>query len=383
MRILHLITSISPVIGGPAMAMRGLGRAQVSAGMDVTIVATWMDELSLKTAEEFRAAGMKVHLLGPAKGPLSAHPQLARTVQQAMEQAQVCHIHGLWENIQHFGARAAVARGVPYIIRPCGMLDPWSLRQSKWKKRLYMAWRLRRDLQQAAALHFTAAAERDLTQPLKLSAPAIVEPNGVDLKEFENLPPRGTFRARYPAIGDRPMVLFLSRVHPKKGLDLLVRALARSSHREAMLVIAGPDWANHTAEIQQLVQSLGLSDRVIFTGMLHGCQRIEAMVDADLFALTSHSENFGVAVVEALAAGTPVVISDQVNIYQEIAAAGVGAAVSLDVPTITQTLDRWVGDAALRQSAAEKCRAFVWKHYDWNQIALRWADHYARLTDRR
>jgi len=365
------------------MAIRGLGSAQVAAGLDVTVVATWKDQLSLKTAEEFRAAGMKVHLLGPARGPLSAHSQLAGAVHEAMEQSEVCHIHALWEDIQHLGAREAVKRGVPYIIRPCGMLDPWSLRQSKWKKRLYMAWRLRRDLQQAAALHFTAAAERDLTRPLKLSTPAIVEPNGVDLKEFEHLPPRGTFRARYPAIGDRPMVLFLSRVHPKKGLDLLVRALAQSSHPEAMLVISGPDWENHTAQIQQLVHSLGLADRVIFTGMLHGRQRIEAMVDADLFALTSHSENFGVAVVEALAAGTPVVISDQINIYQEIAAAGVGAAVSLDVPTITQTLDRWLGDKALRQSAAGRCREFVWKNYDWNQIARRWVEHYTRLTGRR
>lgn len=380
MRILHLITSISPATGGPAMAMRGLGSAQVLAGIDVTVVATWMDELSLKVADEFRAAGMKVRLFGPARGALSAHPELAGAVKDAMGQADVCHIHGLWEDIQHFGAKEAANKGVPYIIRPCGMLDPWSLRQSKWKKRLYMACRLRRDLQQAAALHFTAAAERDLTKPLKLTSPAIVEPNGVDLKEFEHLPARGTFRGRYPAIGDRPMVLFLSRVHPKKGLDLLVDALARSAHPEAMLVVAGPDWGNHVAEIQRLVQSLGLSDRVIFTGMLHGRQRIEAMVDADLFALTSHSENFGVAVVEALATGTPVVISDRVNIYQEIVDAGVGVAVPLEVPTITRTLDKWLGDESLRRSAAGRCRDFVWKNYDWNQIARRWVDHYTRLT---
>jgi glycosyltransferase involved in cell wall biosynthesis len=310
---------------------------------------------------------------------LSAHPQLAQTVQEAVAQADVCHIHALWENIQHFGARAAERRGVPYIVRPCGMLDPWSLRQSKWKKQLYMAWRLRRNLQRAAALHFTAAAERDLTKPLKLSTPAIVEPNGVDLKEFEQLPPRGTFRSAYPAIGQRPMILFLGRVHPKKGVDLLVKAFSKTTTSDAMLVIAGPDWDGHTAQIRQLVQSLGLTDRVIFTGMLHGRHRIEAMVDADLFCLASHSENFGIAVVEALAAGTPVIISDQVNIYQEIAAAGVGTAVPLDVSAFTSSLDRWLADRSLRQEAASRCRDFVWQNYDWNQIARRWIEHYVRL----
>src|SRR4029077_8210169 len=125
--------------------------------------------------------------------------------------ADVVHIHALYEEVQHQAARIAREHGKPYIFRACGMLTPWSLNQSRLRKKLYMIWRLRSDLNRAAAMNYTTQMERDASAPVGLNPSSIVEPNGVDLHEFEQLPPRGTFRAKHPQLASRRIVLFLGR----------------------------------------------------------------------------------------------------------------------------------------------------------------------------
>jgi glycosyltransferase involved in cell wall biosynthesis len=267
---------------------------------------------------------------------------------------------------------------VPYLVTPHGMLDPWSLSQSRWKKRLYLAWRLRSNLRHARAIHFTTRTESDLVAPLRLGPPGFVETLGVDLAEFEQLPSKGAFRQRY-SLGDRPLVLFLGRVHPKKGLDLLIPAFDAARLDDAVLVIAGPDADGYRARVEADIAARLLQGRVVFTGMLRGRDRVEALADADLFVLPSYQENFGIAVVEALAAGTPVLISDQVNIWQDIIEGSVGAVVRTDVNPLAAELRRWMTDATLRREAADRARPFVWQRYDWRQIATRWTGHYARI----
>jgi glycosyltransferase involved in cell wall biosynthesis len=380
MRVLQVISGLDPEAGGTSAAVIGLAAAQVEAGMDVGLLATWRTSGGLSAGEGLRAKGVRVTQVGPAKWPLSRHPDLAAVTAEAVAAADVVHITGLWEDVQHQAARAARRAGRPYVMTPQGMLDPWSLSQRRWKKRLYLAWRMRRDLNGAAAIHYTAAAERDLVAPLGLRPPAIVEPNGVDLREFEQLPARGTFRSRYPQIGQRPLVLFLSRIHPKKGLDLLVPAFQRSGCNDATLVLAGPDSEGYGDVVRRMVRENRLEDRVVFTGMLRGAERVAAFADADLFVLPSYQENFGIAVVEALAAGTPVVISDRVNIHSDIYAAGVGGVVPPSVDAVAAELARWLNDPELRRRVAEKAPAFVRERYDWREIARRWGSHYAGIV---
>ena len=269
--------------------------------------------------------------------------------------------------------------GRPYIMTPHGMLDPWSLSQRRLKKQLYLAWRLRKDLQRAAAIHFITEGERDLTRSLSLKAPSLVVPIGLDWSEFDPAPARGTFRSQYPAIGDRPMLLFLGRIHFKKGLDYLISAMERMANKRAVLVIVGPDSDGYRVEVERQIQSAGLGDRVIFTGILHGPARIAAMADADLFVLPSRQENFGVAVAEALAAGTPVVVSDRVNLHPEVSGAGVGAVTTLDAGHLAATLDAWLADEGLRQAASARAGPFVRARFDWPRIAREWGSHYANL----
>lgn len=379
MRVLHVISGLDARAGGPVVTLAGLVQGQVRAGMEVSIFSSWQEGADPAAAQEFRSCGAQVEQVGPAKTALQWHPKLRQTVSECVGRADIVHIHGLWEEAQHQAARAAARKNIPYLIRPCGMLAPWSLAKGTLKKQLYLALRLRRTLNRAAALHFDSEMEQELAAGLKLQAPGIVEPNGVRLDEFSTLPPRGAFRGRYPQTGRRPLISFLGRIHPGKGVEYLLPAFARLTG-DAMLVIGGPDSEGFLGKMQARAAELGIANRVIFTGALRGAQRVEMLVDSDLFCLPSEHENFGVAIIEALAAGVPAIISPEVGIHKQITRAGVGAAVATDPITLSAELERWLANTELRRVAAEKARPFVWRNYDWQQIAVRWLGHYQKLT---
>lgn len=379
-KVLHVLSGIDSRSGGPAAALVGLTCAQAEFGLGVSVVVTYRAGDDLTHAQELRARGVNVVTIGPAFGPLMRHRDLFSSVSAQVAAADVVHIHAVWEEIQHVAALAARRLHKPYFVRPCGMLDPWSLAQSRWKKRAYMAWRLRSDLNHAAALHFTAELERDLTQRLELRAPALIEPNGLSLAEFAVLPPANSFRSRFPVLMGKPLILFLSRIHPKKGLDYLLPAFAAMHDTRAVLVIAGPDSDGYAKEVRELASRLGIVDRVLFVGMLHGAERVAALADADLFVLPSRQENFGIVVAEAMAARTAVIISDQVNIYREVLSAGAGGVVPLEVEPLTSEMNRWMGDDELRRAAGERGRRFAFAHYDWRAITARWVEHYRRAV---
>ena len=311
-------------------------------------------------------------------GALAAGP-----LDEAVRAADVVHVHALWEEVQSLAARACRAIGRPYVFTPHGMLDSWSLRQRWAKKRLYRWLRLDRELRGAAAFHTTSDAERREVEVLGPGPPVIVEPLGIDMAEFETLPPRGTFRARYPQVGERPLVVFLGRVHPGKGVEYLVPALRNPGAHDVVLAVVGPDSKGYLGEMRKLADTHGVSERVLFTGMAVGEERIPPLVDADLFALPSDHENFGVSAVEALAAGTPVLLSSQVNIFRELLDAGVALVAERDPAAIAVQVGRWFGgDAARRAEVAARCRPFVREQYDWSSIARRWLGHYEGLARR-
>lgn len=381
MKILHVISSIDPRTGGPATALAGLTTAQHAAGLDVRVVSTFSADYKSDLADKLVEQGIKVRVVGPVRGALGRHPELVPTLKHAILDADIVHIHAVWEEIQHQAAVICRTNNKPYIIRPCGMLDPWSLKQNKWKKKIYMALRLNRDLNAAHGIHLASRTEGELVALLRLAAPLIVEPNGVSLNEYVNLPASGEFRLQYPQIRNRPIIAFLGRIYPGKGLELIVPALAHLKNTDAILVAIGPDVQNYRSQIMAKAQALGITERILFTGMLTGRAKIAALADADLFALPSEHENFGIAVVEALAAGTPVIISDQVNLCSDILQGRVGGVVPCEVDALAKELDRWLADGELRRASAQRARPFVWERYDWNQIARRWEEHYRRIID--
>jgi glycosyltransferase involved in cell wall biosynthesis len=380
MRILHVISGLDPQNGGPTVALVGLATAQKSVGMDVSILATWKIPDGLPVARQLQERGVKVTMVGPASGTLSWHPEIKKKMAEAVGRADVVHIHGLFEEVQHRAAREAQRQGVRYIITPHGMLSPWNMSRSKWRKRIYMLLRLRRNLDRAAAIHFTSEVERDLVAPLKIKAGVVMEGLGLELEEFRELPAKGSFRAAFGMVGQKRILLFLGRIDYKKGLDVLIPAFAAAKLENTLLVIAGPDRDGYKPAVVKMIEECGIGDQVYFTGMLRGRQRIEAYVDADLFVLTSHQENFGITVIEAMASGAAVLISNQVNIHREVANAQAGEVIADTVPASVEGMRKWMADESGRRRAGDAGRKFAMENYDWIAIAERWIQHYRQYS---
>lgn len=381
MRVLHAISGINRENGGPPIVLHGLAAAQVRAGLDVHVIATWTTDPVPGVVAELEAKGIKVTHIGPARNPMSRHPETARVLDELVRKVDVVHVHAVWEQIQHLACQAAWRRGVPYVFTPHGMLDPWNMSNGYWKKRLYLLWRMRRNLNCAAAIHFATDMERDAVARLRLRPPTIVEPFGLDAADFADLPPPGEFRARYPQVGDRKMVVFLGRLDYGKGLELLIPAFAKIARDDAVLVIVGPDsHSGYRQTVEGMIAEHKLAGRVVLTGMLTGQEKLAALVDAHVMAQPSFHENFGLAVVEGLACGTPVIVSDQVYLWPRIKEAGVGGVMHLTVDDVAATLKAWLDDPALRDSAAAKARSFALREFAWDRIAQNWVGHYARVA---
>ncbi|MEM0913069.1 MAG: glycosyltransferase [Planctomycetota bacterium] len=383
MQILHVLTSLDPKAGGPPKAMVGLASAQAQAGDRVTVLATFGAHDSPDYADVLRQASVDVKLVGPVVTPIGWCSSLRREVAEAVSASEVVHVHGMWEQVQHSACRAASSTGIPYVIRPCGMLDPWSLRQSALRKRLFLKLRVKRNLDRAAAIHFTTPAEASNAEPLRIASPSLVEPNGIDLAEFESLPQRGVFDRLCAGLEGRPYVLFLGRLHHKKGPDLLIQAFAGAGDGGFDLVLAGPGEPTYLAELEALAGRLGLGGRVHFPGMLHGGDRVAALAEAELFCLFSYQENFGIAVLEAMAAGTAVVVSDEVALCTVVDREGVGGVVPMEPGPQAAALRAWLSDDEKRREAGGRGRTLAFQTYDWRAIATRWRGHYQTLRSRR
>jgi glycosyltransferase involved in cell wall biosynthesis len=246
------------------------------------------------------------------------------------------------------------------------MLDPWFKRTfplKHFKKWLYWPWAEYRVLRDAAAVIFTSEEERlqarksfwlyrcrERLSPLGLEPPAPVSPSAKQI-----------FLERNPQLQDARILLFLGRIHPKKGCDLLIESFPRAYASHMALVIAGPDQVGWQRRVQRRIDRLDLSPRIVFTGMLQGEMKQGALAAAEAFILPSHQENFGMAVVEALAAGLPVLISNRINIWREITADGAGYVEKDDLAGTTRLIQRWMNtppdECAAMRANAQKCFA--------------------------
>lgn len=374
-----MIGSVGDRQGGPSAVVFGFAMAQKRRGLDVAVITSDQADARPRMAA-FDAAGIEVIPISLATWRSRLSRQPSERVAAAVGCADIVHIHGVWEHLLFEATRASTLAGVPYVIRCCGMLDTWALRRRRLKKQAYLAFRLRGMLESAAAIHCTTRMEAESTCRLELGFPEfIVEPNGVTTDEFAMLPPRGGFRAAH-GIGDRPLIVFLGRVHPGKGVEYLLPALRLLRAPGAVAVIVGPADTTFANRMKQHAATIAPLAEVIFTGMLRGPERIAPLVDADVFALPSEHENFGVAVIEALAAGCPVVVSDQVGLCQEIVAAGVGSVIPLDPAAVAAALDKWLDRRSEIARPFASARQFALQTFDWDGIAARWQAHYARLT---
>ncbi len=287
----------------------------------------------------------------------------------------IVHIHGVWDRSFHRVISTCHNLKIPYIIRPCGMLDPWSLKQKRFKKWIYRLVRLDRHLDRAAAIHFTTDEEAHLASSFCRTEQCLVEPNGVFLDDFTT-DGSAKLRQQWGVPENARIAIFLGRIHPKKGIEFLVRALRLQPELDLHLIVAG---SGDPAYVRQIERMAANDPRIHMVGMLQGSTKSSALATADFFALTSYQENFGNAVVEALASGTPVLISPGVNLAEVIQDRKVGEVVDLDDHAIAATLQRWTQQPHLIEDFASRCRSTAGELFDWDSIGERWIGHYQRL----
>jgi glycosyltransferase involved in cell wall biosynthesis len=381
-RVLQVIPAVAPRYGGPSMAVLGMGRA-LRALQSWTVIAT-------------TDADGRGHLDVPL-GEIVAHedvpciffrrrcsesfkwsPGLARWIAGHAAEFDLVHVHGVFSHVLIAAARACRAQGVPYIVRPLGTLDPWSLAQHGWRKQVLLRGWGRRAIEGAAAMHFTSEAERRLAmEALPWLPSGSVVPLGVDDDLFCSAA-RNT-----EAPGASPYILSLARLDPKKGIDRLIRAfqdaIGRGACRGWRLVVAGDGEPEYVQSLQALANAGPAAARITFEGWVSGGVRRALIRQASIFALPSSQENFGISVVEAMAAGVPVIVSPGVNLAGEIEAAGGGWVAS------AERLAALVGEvcASPAEIRTRGAAARQWaERYRWPHVTRALLSLYADITGR-
>ena len=357
MRILRVIGSADPIHGGPIEGVRR--QAEVMAAMGHTTTIASLDAPDAESVVVDDLAPARHVALGRGWSAWRWSPRALSGLKALAREHDCLVIEGVWVFHAYAARAAARAAGIPYVVFPHGMLDPYFKRRhplKHLKKWLFWPWAEYRVLRDAAAVCFTCEEERRLAResfPRLYRARERVVAFGAAAP-----PPPGEGLAAaladaVPELGDAPYLLFLSRVHPKKGLDLAIRAFAEIADESPnlRLVVAGPDPSGWGETLRPLADSLGVGDRVLWPGMLHGDAKWGALYRAEALLLPSHQENFGIVVAEALACATPVLISDKVNIWREVRDDGAGLVDSDDLAGTLRSLRQWLAASEERREA--------------------------------
>ncbi len=355
MRILHVISSLRAALGGPTEVVRTLSAVLLRDGHSVEAVT-----LDAPTDEEIHRFPIPVHALGPARGSYGYTPALLPWLQRERGRFDAVLVHGLWQYSGFAAWRAFAGTSTPYYVYPHGMLDPWFKRRfplKHLKKWLYWPWGEYRVLRDARAVLFTCQEEARLAP----ESFALYRAHSVITGLGTTMPPSGdaeAFFAQFPSLRGHRLMLFMGRLHPKKGCDLLLDAYASvlGGNPDWRLVFAGPDEVGFQRELMDTATARGIADRVVYTGLLRDAAKWGAFAAAEVFALPSHQENFGIAVAESLACGVPVLISNAVNIWREVDAAHAGLVEPDTREGTARLLQRWLAltpeeQAAMRHNA--------------------------------
>ncbi|MEG4030657.1 MULTISPECIES: hormogonium polysaccharide biosynthesis glycosyltransferase HpsP [unclassified Microcoleus] len=387
MRILQIIPSISLVYGGPSQMVLGLSAALAAKNIDVTIITTDSNgdigqlPLDVPLNQPLQQNGYQIiyfrcYPWRRYKFSLS----LLQWFNENARQFDLAHIHALFSPVTTLAATIARGHKLPYIMRPCGMLDPADLQKKKRLKQIYATLLERPNLAGAAAIHFTSKEEAKISERFGLGSTGkmpvpqdLVIPLGVRADFYSDILPDSEI----------PIILFMSRIEPKKGLELLISALetilAEGINFHFVLAGSNPQDAGYETKIKEKIQNSSLGKSTTITGFVSGDSKIALLRKADLFVLPSYYENFGIAVAEAMAAGVPVAISDRIHIAEDIQQAEAGWVEPLEVGAIANSIKSALLNPQERQRRGLNGQEYARKHYNWDAIAQQTIDAYQQI----
>ena len=377
MKILHVIPSVSPVYGGPSQAIRPMVSYLAKSGIEVDVATTTADgkkELNVSLKEPQMDCGAQ-YFYFPREHPRrwTFSPEMGHWLKRNADNYDLIHIHSLFSYPTFTACRAARNRKVPYLLRPLGTLSPWSIAYKAWRKKLYYGLIEHENLSAAAAIQATSHLEAQGIEQLGFGSKTHIIPLGINFQ-----PPSHQKDFSIP-----PKILFLSRLHPTKALPVLLESLL-ILQREGIhlsLLIAGDGDPHYRRRLEKQVEELGLMKQVKFLAFVEGEAKIRVFNEADIFVLPSYQESFGIAVAEAMAAGLPVVVSDQVGIAPEIQEYGAGVVVPCSAASLAGGLKSIIMNPFLRQQMGKRGKELVQDKFSWEKVTPKLVSLYKMILD--
>jgi glycosyltransferase involved in cell wall biosynthesis len=378
MKILHIIPSIASVYGGPSKAVIEIVKSINKTGEASASIATTNDDydevldVPLNCWCDYQSVPVIFFpRFSPPVRPIRnfcISPSMTTWLWTHLQEYDVVHVHGIFTYPSTVAMAICRQQKVPYLNRPFGQLCQWSLEQSQQKKAIYLKVIEKANLQGAKVLHLTALQEQTELTQLQWHLSSVIIPHGLTPpKLIKNS--HGQLCQLLGITEEIPILLFLSRLHPKKGLDKLIPALARLEQNFAF-VLAGSGTPEYEAEIDQLLAKYQLKSRTYKLGFVAGQKKNLCFQGADLYLLPSYSENFGIAVLEALGAATPTLVTPGVALAPDIERHQVGYVVPQEPTAIHQAIEKYLSlSSSERAELSQQARQFVLENYTWDKIA--------------
>ncbi|MBD2517998.1 glycosyltransferase [Nostoc sp. FACHB-973] len=378
MKILHIIPSITKVRGGTSQAVLDMVKALQIINVNAEIATTNDDGdnlLDVPLCKRIQYNHVPVwffHRFSPnikAVREYAFTGELTQWLWQNISQYELVHVHALFSYPSTIAMAIARLKNVPYVVTPHGLLCEWSLQQSTRKKQTYLKLIEQANLDSSQMIHFTSEKEQQEVSLLGLHKPSFVLPLGISLPT-KIADARQRLRQQFNIPPDEPVILFLSRLHYKKGLEYLIPALSKLTHHRFTFILAGNGTPDYEAEIESLLVKSGLRDRTLVVGFVEGQTKDILMQGSDLFVLTSHSENFAVSVLESLAVGVPVLVTPGVALASVVKENQLGYVPDLDVAAIAQALEDYLNNTQIAQKMGERARQLISEKYTLEKTAL-------------
>ena len=388
MKILVVIPALGSIYGGPSKIAMDLADALSQQSVQVDVVTTNANgnmNLNVPLQSWVPTQAYRIQYFPYWRfGDYKISGSLTQWLFQHIKDYDIVHTIALFSYSIAITHWLCQHYNIPYIINPQGMLEPWALAYKSWKKQWFYALFEKVALQNARALHMLSAAEAQGIKPLQIQTPTVIVPNGLHHSDYTNLPNPILFHQAFPGLEHKNIILFLGRIDPKKGLDLLAPAFAQvlDHFPTAHLVIAGPDNIGFLPTAQSYFQKVQCSHAVTFTGMLTGDLKKAALAAAQVYVAPSYSEGFSISVLEGMVSGLPCVITTGCN-FPEAATAQAAYVVDINSESIAQALIQCLANPQAAKEMGERARQLIFSDYTWDSIAQKMIEVYeAILNDR-
>ncbi|HEV7715601.1 MAG TPA: glycosyltransferase [Steroidobacteraceae bacterium] len=386
-RIVHFIECMNPDHGGPPAIVARLAAAQARLDHDVTLLTTFDPPEAAAAIERVfghvdHFGSVRQRCVNARSIPSRFGPGAYRAMAATLDQADVVHIHAIWDPLLKRGMQHCHRAGIPLCVTPHGLLTRYSMSLRTWKKRLALAAGWNSALNGANLLHCLTEGEGADARALGLTSPRVVLPNAVDPQELSQVAGALAAGQVLPAHASRRFILSLGRLHETKGLDILCDAFAivAAARPDVDLVIAGPDFG-YEARLRSHVERLGLARRVHVVGPVFGAAKVALLRTALCLCQPSRQEGFSMTILEALACGVPAVISTECH-FPEVQSAGAGFVVPLDAGATALSLLALLNDETVRSAAAAAALRLVLTRYTVDRMAKSLIENYVAVGAR-